>query len=129
VIYIVDTHSLIWLLETNPRLSPKAREVLKDRGARMIIPTIVLAEIAFLAARRRVVVDLPQVFAHVAGATNCFIHPFDEAVLGHLPTTLEIHDGIIVATALMFRDMLGEATAVITKDHEITESGLVDVIW
>jgi PIN domain nuclease of toxin-antitoxin system len=129
VTYIVDTHSLIWLLETNRRLSSKACEALKDKAARMVIPTIVLAEIAFLAARRRTDIDLPQVFAHIAGAANCVIYPFDETVLAHLPTTLEIHDGIIVATALMFREAGPEAVSVVTKDKEITASGLVDVIW
>ena len=127
--YIVDTHSLIWLLETNRRLSPRAREALKDQAATMVIPTIVLADIAFLASRGRIGTDLPRVFAHISGAANCVVYPFDETVLKHLPTALEIHDAIIVATALVLRDAQPEPVSVVTKDKEIATSGLVGVIW
>jgi hypothetical protein len=55
-------------------------------------------------------------------------------VVERLRTTLNIHAAIIVATALVFRDMLSERTAVVTpavvtKDADITASGLVDVLW
>lgn len=46
-----------------------------------------------------------------------------------LPTTLGIHDAIIVATALVFRDILNESTAIITKDEAIAKSGLVATVW
>jgi hypothetical protein len=72
---------------------------------------------------------VPAVVAHIAGATNCVVYPLDETVVEHLPTTLNIHDAIIVATALVFRDVLGETSAVITKDTDITVSGLVNVVW
>jgi hypothetical protein len=45
-----------------------------------------------------------------------------------LPTTLNIHDAIIVGTALVHRDLLGEQVALITRDPEITASGLVPVV-
>jgi hypothetical protein len=53
----------------------------------------------------------------------------DGAVVERLRTTLNIHAAIIVATALLFRDMLSERTAVVTKAADITASGLVDVLW
>lgn len=127
--YIVDTHSLVWFLEGDPRLSAPARTGLADPSVQLVVPTIVLAEIAFLYAKHRVTVDVPSVLAHVASATNCIVYPLDELVVERLPTTLDIHDAIIVATGIVYRDVLGEAVAVITKDTDITASGLLTVIW
>ncbi len=55
--------------------------------------------------------------------------PFDEAVLDLLPSGLEIHDGIIVATALLFGGGGSDPVRVITRDRQIAASGLVDVLW
>jgi hypothetical protein len=69
------------------------------------------------------------VFAHVASTPNCTIYPLDEIVVRHLPTRLKIHDAIIIATAIVFRDVLKENTSVITKDAAMAASGLVQVTW
>jgi PIN domain nuclease of toxin-antitoxin system len=127
--YVVDTHVLVWFLEGNPRLSMAARNALIDRTVQVVVPTIVLAEITFLYARHRIAIDLPHVLAHMASAANCLVYPLDGAVVERLPTTLNIHDAIIVATALVFRDVLSESTAVVTKDADITASGLINVLW
>jgi hypothetical protein len=94
-----------------------------------VIPTIVLVEIKYLYAHGRIAIDVSDVLAHIAAAGNCRIHPLDELVVNRLPTTLNIHDAIIVATALMYRDDLGEAVAIITRDAQITASGLVPIVW
>jgi PIN domain nuclease of toxin-antitoxin system len=129
VTYVTDTHPLIWFLEGNTRLSQPARDALQDATAQIVVPTIVLAETTFLYARGRVAVDLPAVLSHIAGLTNCVIYPLDQTVVEHLPTGLDIHDAIIVATALVFRDVLGENTAIVTRDAAIHASALVQVIW
>jgi hypothetical protein len=47
-----------------------------------------------------------------------------------LPTELEIHDAIIVATGLFFKDRsFSEDVALITKDEEIISSKLIKTIW
>jgi PIN domain nuclease of toxin-antitoxin system len=127
--YVIDTHPLVWFLEGSPRLSTAAQNALIDTTAQVVVPTIVLAEITFLYARHRIAIDLPHVLAHMASAANCLVYPLDVAVVERLPTTLNIHDAIIVATALVFRDVLSESTAVVTKDADITTSGLVNVLW
>lgn len=127
--YVIDTHSLVWFLEGNPRLSVTARNALRDDAAEFVIPTIVLAELAFLHSRRRVPVALSDVFAYVDGARNSLIYPLDESVVEQISTELEIHDAIIVATALVLRDALGRSVAIVTKDEMIAASGLVEVIW
>ena len=42
---------------------------------------------------------------------------------------LDIHDAIIVATAIVYRDVLDEDVALITKDSEITDSHLIPIVW
>lgn len=113
MIYIADTHPVVWFLEGNPRLSAKAKAILSDPSARLVIPTIVLAEIRFLYNRRRIGIDVQAVLRNIASATNCIVYPLDQTVVEFLPTSLEIHDAIIVATALVFRDILGEQVAIV----------------
>lgn len=42
---------------------------------------------------------------------------------------LNIHDAIIVATALVYKDILKLPVSLLTKDEEITSSGLVQTCW
>ena len=126
---VVDTHALVWFLEKNPRLSIAAHNALIDPNAKIVVPTIVLAEIKFLHARGRIATDLAATLAQLAPSSNCVIYGLNKAVVQRLPTSLNIHDAIIVATALVFRDVLGENTALISKDNQIKSSGLVQVIW
>jgi len=129
MVYIIDSHALIWFLEGSNRLSETAKAVLVDSDARLIIPSIVLAEIAYLYNRKRIKANVSQVLADVASADNCTIYPLDERVAERIPAGLELHDGIVVATAIVYRDVLGEEIVVITKDKLIAESGLVKVLW
>jgi len=129
MIYIVDSHALIWLLEGNERLSTRAKSILIDPASRIVIPTIALAEIAYLYAHQRVKTNVKDVLTSLASADNCTLYPLDERVVEHIPATLELHDAIIVATAIVYRDVLGEEIAVITKDKLIAESGLTPTVW
>ena len=121
--YIVDTHALVWFLEGDSRLSITARDALSNPIVQLVIPTIVLAEITFLYAKHRITIGLAEVHTHIASVANCIIYPLDEVVVDYIPTTLDIHDAIIVATALTFSDVLEENTAIITKDAKIKASG------
>ena len=129
MVYVVDTHSFVWFLEDNPRLGAQAKTILSDPSARLVIPTIVLAEIVFLYARKRIGVDVQSVLSHVVRSVNCVIYPLDQTVVEFLPTELDIHDAIIVATAKVFRDVLGEEVRIITKNAQIAASGLIPIVW
>lgn len=126
--YVTDTHPLVWFLDKDPRLSTGAKAGFLDPAASVVIPTIVLAEISYLHARGRLRVDLARVLSQAA-VSSWAVHPVGQTVVEHMPTTLDIHDGIIVATAIVRRDIMGEHTALITKDAQITASGLLQVVW
>ena len=48
MIYIVDTHALIWYLEGNPRLGSKAKSIMEDDTKEFVLPIIALAEAIFI---------------------------------------------------------------------------------
>jgi len=127
--YILDTHPLVWFVEGNKRLSEKARLVLLDNTSQLVIPTIVLVEIKFLYSRKRIKVDVDGITKGILEADNCTVYPLDEEVVEKIPLNLDIHDAIISATALVYRDVLGYETKLISRDEKIIKSGIVETIW
>jgi PIN domain nuclease of toxin-antitoxin system len=127
--YVVDTHALVWFLTKDQKLGRTAESILCDPGAPLLIPTIVLAEIAFLHNRGRIAADLKTTLQLIAGAANVRVYPLDEAVVRRLPTNIDIHDGILVGTAILLRNDFGEESTIITKDATIVASGLVPTVW
>ncbi len=129
MIYVIDTHSLVWFLESNKRLGKRAKSVLLNLNAKLFIPTIILAESKFLFAKKRIGIDLDTIYRQVISARNCTVYPLDEAVIDKMPTALEIHDAIIVATALVIQESLGEKVTVITQDKDIMNAGIIETLW
>lgn len=129
MIYIPDTHALVWFLSGDAQLSLPAAQAMSDPSARIVIPTIVLAEIHFLYTRSRIQTDLKRVLQFVANTPNATTYPLDELVVENLPIQLRIHDAIIVATAIVFRDVLGEQVTIITQDSRIVSLGLIPTLW
>ena len=126
--YVLDTHALVWFLEKNPHLSNNVRLAILDANAEIVIPTIVLTEVVFLYSRKKIKTNLPTVLAGVASAANCTVYPLDEEVVLRLPTNLDIHDAIIVATSLLYRDLMGRDVAVLTRDELIRNANLIRTI-
>jgi len=129
MIYALDTHTLVWFLEANKRLGKRAKSVLLKADTEIVIPAIVLAESKFLFAKKRISADLDTIYRRVITARNCTVYPLDEAVIAKMPTTLEIHDAIIVATGLVIQEARGEKVAVITRDKAIVNARLIDTLW
>ena len=128
--YIIDTHGLVWFLENSQKLGEKAREAFLNEDSKLIVPTIVLAEIKFLFEKKKFSTSLDKVFRIITNDPRCIVHPLDLDVICLIPITLEIHDAIIVATGLFYNKKLySEDVVIITKDEEITNSELVRTIW
>lgn len=127
--HIIDTHALIWYLTQDRRLGSQARQILDDERARLIVPAIVLAEAKHIADRHRVPITFQQILEHISASVNIEVFPMDVAVVKLLPDNLDIHDSIIVATALYSKEFFGEDISILTNDSAITQSGLVSVVW
>ena len=129
MVYLADTHAIVWFLDKDPRPSLAAKNTLLNPNAVLIVPTIVLAEITHLYARGRINISPAVVEQKVFSSTNCKVHSLDKEVVTKMPASLDIHDAIIVATALVYRDVRQQPTTLITKDTKITQSGLIQTLW
>lgn len=104
--YLVDTHIFVWFLDKNEKLKPLYRQILIDRRNDFVFSTIVLAEIKHLISQKRIRVDFEKVVAFLRESNNCAIYPVDEDVVDEMPTGLCIHDALIVATGLVYKNIL-----------------------
>jgi PIN domain nuclease of toxin-antitoxin system len=129
MVYVLDTHALVWYADQDPRLSPAAEAVLDDPANQLVIPTMALVEVQFLRAKRKIKTDLADIRQRIIQARNCVIYPLTEEVVSRIPTGLNIHDSIIVATAIVYRDVRHQPVTLITKDGQIRRSGLIQTLW
>jgi len=129
VTIVTDTHPWIWFLAASPRLSANAKASLSNPSNLIVVPSIVMLEIRYLYNRKRISISFEEALQHIETAANVLLHPLDISVVTLAPAELEIHDAIIVGTALYLSDELKEPVPLITLDKTISNSGLVPVIW
>lgn len=129
MIYIVDTHTLVWFLEGQGKIGSQALKILRDPQQRLVIPSIVLGEIKYLAARGRVKLILDEVIETIENDPRCVIYPLDSHIIQAMPVILDIHDGIICGTALLYRDVLGETVRILTRDEKIKNASGIETLW
>jgi len=124
--FVVDTHALVWFLSNDKRLSSSVSEILESPMVSLVIPTIVLAEITHLHRKGRIPQPLETIWQFLQKDSRCVLYPIDVKVVLNMPTQLDIHDGLIVGTALAYPT---EVTGILTCDEMITHCGLVPVVW
>jgi PIN domain nuclease of toxin-antitoxin system len=124
--YVVDTHTLAWYLDNDPRLGSQAEAVLDNADVHLIIPAIVLAEIKYLGHKGRLTQTLDEVLRVINSDPRCTIYPVDLSVVSKAPFGLDIHDSLIVGTALVQREAV---TGILTRDEAIASSGLAPTVW
>ena len=129
MIYVVDTHTWVWFLEGQGKVGSEALKILRDPQQRLVIPSIVLGEIKYLAARGRIKLAIDEVIETLENDPRCVIYPLDSHVIQAMPVILDIHDGIICGTALLYRDVLGETVRILTKDERIRDTAGIQTVW
>ena len=127
--YILDTHALLWHLSNEARLGANAKRILDDSRALLIVPVLVLAEAKHAADRKRLPIAFERVLQAVLASPRITVFPMDLYTVHYLSSQLDIHDSIIVATALYCREFFDDEVAILTNDIAITESGLAPTIW
>ncbi|MEW6771743.1 MAG: PIN domain-containing protein [Bacillota bacterium] len=125
-LYILDTHVLIWYFTGNSRLKPEIKECIdetRNRGGRLLIPTIVLAEALDIAEKNRV--DFAAMYRLIQEKPEFEIISFGPEIFEEtmrIERISEIHDRIIAASAKFY------GAGVLTKDRIICESGEVEIL-
>lgn len=126
---VSDTHTLVWWVADDPRLSARARDAM-DTDELVIVPAIVLWEIAMLAVRGQVTlgsgtteyleraVRLPRLrleplSPRIAVRANSFGDAFHR----------DPADRLIVATAIEL------GVPLVTKDERMHAFGGVQAVW
>ncbi len=131
-VHVLDTHSLIWHLEGNPKLGGRAKTILDDRNSRFILPIIALAEAIDIVRKRRTsLVAVADLLQSISSDARIEIEPLTVDILLESENALavpEMHDRLITATALSLEKQ-GFKVAVVTKDPDIIASKLVQIIW
>ena len=132
IVAVADTHSFIWYLDADRRLSEEARQAI-DRAARtgddIGVSAITLVEAVYLVEKGRVPRQtLERMIAEVQSPQSVFVElPLDVEIvqaLQHVPRTEvpDMPDRIIAATALHFQ------VPVISRDARIQAANL-QTIW
>lgn len=132
-LYIVDTHTLIWHLAVDTQLGKFASRILDDPASRMLIPSIVLAEALYILERKPHLYTLSktELLQKVTQDRRMSIAVLDQETVAKTldcKAIPEMHDRQIVATALLAEEA-GFDVAILTKDANITASGLAPCVW
>ncbi len=125
---LLDTHALIWIAESDPRLSPESLEFIRNcSGGDLCISDVSLLEIAMLHHKGRIPSSAPLGKTLRQAELHFHILRINSGIAAELYTLplaqADPFDRIIVATARHHQLPL------ITKDRHITESGCVETIW
>lgn len=126
---VTDTHPWIWFLTANSRLSSKAKSVLSDTSNTIIVPSIVLMEIRYLYKHKRITLSFEKVIQQLESCKNIILYPLDLSIVSVAPINLDIHDAIIVGTAIQLNNEFKQTVSLITIDRAISDSKLVHIIW
>jgi len=125
-LYVLDTHILIWYFIGSPRLPKKLKEkidIIRKNGGRLLVPTIVLAEILDIAEKKKANLDFYRLYAVIQQEPEFEIVGFGLEIFNEalkIREIKEIHDRIIVATAKFYE------AGIITKDKIIHKMNLAN---
>jgi len=129
MIVVTDTHSLIWFLTNDKKLSHRAASIFRmvDKNeSTAVIPSIVMAETMHICEKKGTLLKFEEVLKIIHESKNYIIHNLDYQILNEIAKYKklnDIHDRIIVATA----NLIG--AGLITNDSEIKNSSYVKIIW
>lgn len=127
--YVVDTHALAWFISKDQRLSLKAEEILtqaENGEVKVLIPTLVMAELTHIAEKRRVTVTIEELLDKINQGDGFTIVGFDFPIFQQmltLPKDWDIHDRLIAATASYYQ------TTLITREQILANFPELKTIW
>lgn len=112
MIFVPDTHALVWYVTADKRIGKQAQAALAsvDKGTNQaLVPVVVLTEIMYLEEKRRVAIKLDELVENLRANENYSIAPltldtlFAAKRLAEIP---ELFDRAIAATALVHNAIL-----------------------
>lgn len=114
--YLLDTHTLIWLIEASPKISLEIKEIFTLSENTVFISSASLWEIAIKAGMGKIRISFEKLIADLT-STNIEILQIENEYLKRLLSLPEIHkdpfDRLLIATALV------ENLIIVTADENI----------
>jgi PIN domain nuclease of toxin-antitoxin system len=129
LLYVVDTHALIWYLIGDKKLSQRALSIFMaaEQGqTQLLVPTIVLAELYYANAKNKWFADYAVIYKALLKKPYLKFIPFDHQHVLEFQrdqTIPEMHDRIIAGVARRL------GAPLITSDPLIMASQLVTTEW
>jgi len=128
--YVTDTHSLIWYMTNDSRLSVKARKVFEevDSGKNYIfIPCIIFFELLYLVEKKKLTIDFENFIRMVSSSKNYKVEPLclpiiEKSKIIPKGEVRDPWDRLIAATSMYLSFPL------ITRDESLRKIGL-KVVW
>ena len=131
IVAVADTHTIIWYLFGDPRLSQRARAIIDEAtgaGKQVAVSTITLAEMIYLVEKSRIQpIVLERLIEILQGEEVLVEVPFDRTIAQAMRKVRwsevpDLPDRIIAASAV-YLDV-----PVISRDNRIQVSS-VETIW
>lgn len=122
--FVCDTHSLLWYLEDNPRLSPSSKRLFDEPPHHVVIPVIAVAEIFYILRRLPGKMPIEKILKALETEGRFEINPLVLPIIRKAVSLdgLDMHDALIAATALHLDVPL------MTCDLKIIHSGHVQIL-
>jgi len=128
--YVTDTHSLVWYLTDDPKLSIKAKKVFEKVDSfqdDISIPCIVFFELLYLIEKNKIAVDFDSLISMVSSSKNYRIVPLCLPIIENSrkikrEKVADPWDRLIAATSMHLNLPL------ISKDESLKDIG-IDIVW
>ena len=126
--FLADTVTIVRHFSDSGRLGKSAKSAMEGGDQKqniVFISVFSLAEILYLAEKRRIPIDLVAVAEIIASTSNYQIIDLNLEIIVEAQRVkgLELHDRLIVAMARVL------GVPIITSDAAIVASGLIEVVW
>lgn len=126
--YSLDTHALVWYIREPKTLSEKSKSIVREifeGSAGCFLSTMTILEAFYVSVKHKDFI-FADFIKEIDCRDNIKIVPFDQKVLEQsieLPKNMDIHDRIIVATAIITN------TPLVTKDKVLRGLFPKETIW
>lgn len=127
-VFILDTHSFYWYLQSPYRLSPAADAIFRlaeAEGAFLLVPAIVISEIYYLTKKKGKALSPSRLLRDIQVAPGFHLSELGRPQLEKLDAidVPEMHDRLIAAEALVYR------APVVTKDPVLQNLNQIQTVW
>lgn len=131
MIAVIDTNFLARYFIDSKTIGDESKRIFEDENTFLIIPSMVIVELKYSIYRGKFPQQVVENSLELLKRGNCMLYPLDLDLINYIPFELEIHDGIIFATARIQLNNFKEEIYILTKDQEMKnlKHENIKVVW